>query len=127
LLTLTLNLITGGNYVWNKVAKSIARFSMSCWCLSLAALIVTILAMPAVRSFLNVTFALELKKGWSKILYNIDFYLLAAIFIVSGIGLFVNSLKQKRRTDHYDTSLIYFLVLSAFCIIGYLIFFRSII
>lgn len=109
------------------VSKSIGRFSVVCWCLIFAALIVTSLAMPAVRTLLNDNFALGLSKGWSKTLFNIDFYLLAATFLVSGFGLLLNSLRHRRRTDSYNTSLIYFMVLSALCIIGYLIFFKSII
>ena len=108
------------------VAKSIGRFSVASWCLALAALIVTCLAMPAVRTFLNETFAFELKKVWSKTLYNIDFYLFVAIFLLSGLGVLLNALRHRRRTDHYNPSLVYFMVLSALCIIGYLIYFKNI-
>ena len=109
------------------INKSIAVSPSVCWYLTLGALIVAVLAMPVVRNFLNVSFALNLKKGWSKTLYPIDFSLLVAVLLVSGIGLFLNSIRHRRRTDRYNTSLVYFLVLSAICIIGYLIFFKSII
>jgi uncharacterized membrane protein len=109
------------------VAKSIGRFSVASWYLALTALIVTCLAMPAVRTFLNETFAFELKKSWSTLLYNIDFYLLVAIFLLSGLGVLLNTLRHRRRTDRYNPTLIYFMVLSALCIIGYLAFFKSII
>lgn len=109
------------------VTKSIAKFSVLCWCLTLGALIITCLAIPVVRTFLNITFSLDLTHEWSKTLYRIDFYCLAAIFLVSGLGLILNSIRHRRRTDHYDIPLIYFLIFSAVCIVGYLIFFKSIV
>jgi hypothetical protein len=111
----------------DRVAKSIGRFSVASWCLALAALVVTCLAMPAVRIFLNTTFAFGLQKSWSTILYHIDFYLFIAIFVISGLGVLLNALRHRRRTDHYNPTLIYFMVFSALCIIGYLVFFQSII
>jgi peptidoglycan biosynthesis protein MviN/MurJ (putative lipid II flippase) len=110
----------------DKLIKSIGRFSLVSWSLTLIAFVVTCLAMPVVRKFLTDTFNLELKKGWSTTLYQIDFYLFTAIFIVSGLGLLLNSLRHRRRTDRYNYSLVYFVVLSALCMIGYLIFFKSI-
>ncbi|HBE78238.1 MAG TPA: hypothetical protein DDW65_10730 [Firmicutes bacterium] len=111
----------------NTVTKSIERFSTICWCLLLGAIVITALAIPVVRNFLSSTFGLKLTKSWSKLLFQIDFLFLAAILIVSGIGLFINSFRHRRRTDRYNISLIYFLVLSALCMGGYLIFFKGII
>jgi hypothetical protein len=108
------------------ITKSIAKFSVVCWYLTIGALIITCLAIPVVRNFFNVTFGLNLKSGWSKTLYHIDLYLLIAIFLISGLGLTFNSIRHRRRTDRYDATLIYFVVLSALCIIGYLLFFRAI-
>jgi hypothetical protein len=107
------------------IVKSIGKFPVVCWVLVIGAVIDTCLAMPVVRNFLNFTFSLKLTDQWSKILYHIDFYILTAVFVVSGIGLLVNSTRHRRRTDEYNTSLIYFLVLSAICMAGYLIFFRG--
>jgi hypothetical protein len=109
------------------VAKSIAKFSMVCWCLILGAIIITCLALPVVRNFLNITFSFDLTPQWSKSLFNIDFYLLIAIFLISGIGITLNSIRHRRRTDHYDVSLIYFLILSAIFAIGYLVFFNNLV
>jgi hypothetical protein len=108
------------------ITKSISKFSLICWCLTLGALILAGLALPTVRIFLSNVLNLSLKTNWSKILYHVDFFILAAIFIISGLGLFLNSIRHRRRTDQYDTSLVYFLILSAICIVGYLIFFNNI-
>jgi hypothetical protein len=108
------------------ITKSIGKFPVICWSLTFGALIITCLAIPVVRTFLNSTFSLNLKLEWSKLLYHIDFYILAVIFLISGLGLYLNSIRNRRRTDQYNPSLIYFLVLSAVCIAGYLIFFESI-
>ncbi|HBF37169.1 MAG TPA: hypothetical protein DDW50_07595 [Firmicutes bacterium] len=108
------------------ITKSIGKFSLICWILTFTAIVVACLAMPTVRNFLSTSFSLNLKPAWSKILYHIDFYILTVIFVISGLGLFLNSIRHRRRTDKYDPSLVYFLILSALCMIGYLIFFQKI-
>lgn len=110
------------------IAKSIGKFSVFCWFLVLCAIIAVFLALPVIRNFINLTFSLNLTHQWSVILYNIVFYILAAIFVISGMGLILNSIRHRRRTDQYNISLIYFLVLSAICMVGagFLIFFKGI-
>lgn len=108
------------------IMKSIGRFSLICWVLTIVAVVVTGLALPVVRNFISTAFNLDLSVKWSKLLYHIDFFILAAVFVVSGLGIFFNSKRHRRRTDRYDTSLLYFLILSALCIIAYLVFFQKI-
>lgn len=108
------------------ITRAISNFAPICWFLTIGALIITALALPMVRNFINSVFSINLQTAWSKILYQIDFYFLSAIFLVSGVGLIFNSMRHRRRTDKFNTSLIYFLVLSAICMVGYLIFFKSI-
>ena len=108
------------------IMKSLGKFAVVCWILTFIAIILACLAMPGIRNFLSTSFNLNLKPTWSKLLYRIDFYVLTAIFVISGLGLFLNSIRHRRRTDKYDVSLIYFLILSGLCMIGYLIFFQRI-
>ncbi len=108
------------------ITKSIGKFAGLCWILTFLAIILTALALPVIRNVISTTFNLDLKPTWSKLLYHIDFYVLAAIFVVSGVGLYFNSIRHRRRTDKYDASLLYFLVLSALCMVGYLVFFQKI-
>ena len=108
------------------ITKSIGKFAGLCWILTFLAIILTALALPVIRNVISTTLNLDLKPTWSKSLYHIDFYILAAIFVVSGVGLYFNSIRHRRRTDKYDVSLLYFLVLSALCMAGYLVFFQKI-
>ncbi len=108
------------------ISKSIGKFAVVCWVLTILAVIITGLALPVVRDFIGTAFNLDLQSTWSKLLYHIDFYAFAAIFVVSGLGLYFNSIRHRRRTDKYNPSLLCFLVLSALCMIGYLIFFQRI-
>lgn len=105
-------------------ARSIKKFACVSWYLAGIVLLIAVFALPPVRFFINTSFDLNLKTKWSQSLLQIDFYLLLTIFIVSSVGLYINSIRHRRRNDQYNASLIYFTLLSALSIIGYIIFLK---
>jgi hypothetical protein len=108
------------------ITQCIGKLAVVCWIFTFLAIIIAIVALPVVRNLMNTALNLNLKPAWSQLLYYIDFYVLAAILVSSGLGLYFNSMRHRRRTDQYNVSLVYFLVLSALCMIGYLFFFQKI-
>ena len=108
------------------ISKSVGVLTAVCWILTISAVIIAGLALPAVRNSISTAFKLDLKPAWSKLLYHIDFCVLAVIFVASAVGFYFNLIRRRRRTDTYNSSLICFWVLSALCMAAYYFFFQKI-
>ncbi len=102
--------------------KSITRFASVAWYLAFSSLLVAGISIPFVRTSLYINFGLKLKGQTLNIFNQVAFGLLVATFVVSVVGLIINSKRHRRRTDRYNFSLVFLAIASVLCIIGCLIF-----
>lgn len=105
------------------ILKLIKVIIQATWCLGVVVLVIACAAMPLTKNLLNTTFNTELNIAWNYTFLKFDFFLTIITFSVSIIGLYLSSLRQRRRTDRYSASLIIIGILSAISIAFYLIYF----
>ncbi len=86
--------------------KVIHWMAASGWILMFAVLLLTDKARPKVAFFLDRILQVPLRTSWDRKLLNIACFLLVLILGLCLIGLFINSWRHKRKTDHYNSSLV---------------------
>ncbi len=77
-----------------------------------AALIVTAIAKPELETFFDRYYNLTLRTSWNMELANYIGVLLACSFVISIIGLIINSKRLKRKYDHIRATLVLSLIIS---------------
>jgi hypothetical protein len=77
-----------------------------------AALVVTAIAKPQLETFFDRYYNLTLRTTWNMELANYIGVLLVGSFIISVIGLIINSKRLKRKDDYIRATLVLSLVIS---------------
>ncbi len=103
------------------LVKSIHYISSGCWILLLFLFLFLSFAKP--RS----TFMAKISGGggaggWDKTFMLYSFYLLIFLFLLSIIGLLINTNRHKRKSDSYNISLVIF---GAMALMGIVIYIAS--
>ncbi len=94
------------------IAKSIKYYVITAWILGLSALVLTLFTVPSFKAFLNTYLHLRLPLKVDLAFNQINFGLFAVTFLVSITGIWVNSSRNRRRTDRFHSSLILICILS---------------
>ena len=76
------------------------------WIILMAFLLTTNAAMPPVETFYDRLFGVQLREHWDFRLLRVSQWILAGLFVISGIGIFLNTKRLKRQDDHMRVSLI---------------------
>lgn len=81
-------------------------------------------ALPVGRTFYDRYFKVNvgIEQGWDAARVQALFYLMAATFCVSLLGLYLRSKRHRRMDDHYSASLIVFGIVSAIGMVAYVIY-----
>jgi len=95
-------------------------FVATCWSLLLAVLIIVGIAKPTQETMFDRMAHIRVDSSWNEELLQIIFYLMVFGFLFSITGIYLNSRRHKRRTDHYRASLIFISCLSLVGIFYYL-------
>jgi hypothetical protein len=90
------------------------------WVLAVAAFFITCLSLPASKIFLNDSLKLNLPTGRDPLWMAISLGSIAATFLASIIGAYLNSTRNRRRGDYFYKSLTVIGILSGISIIVYL-------
>ena len=85
------------------------------WLILIAFLLTTNAAMPPVETFYDRLFGVQLRAYWDFRLLRAAQLILAGLFVVSGIGIWLNTKRLKRQDDHMRVSLI---ITAVFSLIG---------
>lgn len=101
-------------------AQMINWFAAVCWSLLVAILIIVGIAKPTQETMFDRMANISIESSWNEELLLIIFYLMVCGFFLSLAGIFLNSQRHKRRTDHYRGSLIFIACLSLVGIVYYL-------
>ena len=97
-----LNMRSQSDFLFN----SIKWFEILAFCLGTISFLFMFIAIPQLRSFVNLLFDLKIKTNRNAALVSINFYLFGMTFLACAIGLLINSFRLKRRKDHYSIPLI---------------------
>lgn len=92
-----------GPDIWIKIIRWTAALG---WILMFAVLLLTDKARPKVAFFLDRILQVPLRTSWDRRLLDIACFLLVLILGLCLSGLFINSRRHKRKTDHYNRSLV---------------------
>lgn len=90
------------------------------WVLAVAAFFITCLSLPALKNFLNDYLKLNLPTGDNPLWISISLGSIAATFLASIIGVYLNSTRNRRRNDYFYKSLTIISILSGISIIIWL-------
>ena len=85
------------------------------WLILIAFLLTTNAAMPPVETFYDRLFGVKLREHWDFRLLQVAQWILAGLFVVSGLGIYLNTKRLKRQDDHMRVSL---LITGVFSLIG---------
>ena len=85
------------------------------WLILIAFLLTTNAAMPPVEAFYDRLFGVKLREHWDFRLLRAAQWILAGLFVVSGVGIWLNTKRLKRQDDHMRVSLI---ITGVFSLIG---------
>ncbi len=92
------------------------------WVLAFIVFINFMYATPEYPKGIQRYWGYQARRTWDLELVSQNFYVVALLFLVASISLFLNTLRMKRSTDYYRKSLIIFGGLSLFTIIIYFAF-----
>jgi uncharacterized membrane protein YidH (DUF202 family) len=90
------------------------------WIVGAIAVLSTFLSIPASKVFLNDYLKFNLPIGRNPLFTAISLSLIIATFLVSIIGAILNSTRNRRRNDHFYTSLTVISIISGVGIIVWL-------
>lgn len=85
------------------------------WLILIAFLLTTNAAMPPVETFFDRLFDVQLREHWDFRLLRTGQWILVGLFVVSGVGIYLNTKRLKRQDDHMRVSLI---ITAVFSFIG---------
>ncbi|MDF2841343.1 MAG: hypothetical protein K0Q99_2115 [Clostridia bacterium] len=72
----------------------------------------TIYAKPEQTNLFFEMFNIPIREYWNYSLLNVVFTLLEFLFVLTLIGIFMNAMRQRRKTDKIKKSLIFQLIMS---------------
>lgn len=87
-------------------SQSIGYFKTSASILLVLAVVLLAFVTPAVKGVLNQVFNSNMDIVWNDLLLTIDFYIFAATFLVSSVGLLINLTRNRRRNDRLSVVLV---------------------
>ncbi len=90
------------------------------WIMLISILFITNRAMPPLETVFDRYLGVELRNHWDFRILGMIQWILAAVFIMSGIGIILNTRRLKRATDHMRVSLI---ISAVFSFIGSIVMF----
>lgn len=93
------------------------------WCLIIAILGITTYAKPEDTNMFYQMFNVKLRTTWNYSLINTAFYLLIFLFIFSLVSILFNAMRQRRKSDKFNKSLIFHAIASLVGIFIFLIYF----
>jgi len=105
------------------ILKLLSILGVIGWFVMLIALFVIDKAKPQQLEFLvnNIdSRSRSLQLGWNDSLLHYVFVLMVVGFLISIIGLYLNSMRNRRRNDSYRVHLIFLLIISTIGILYYL-------
>lgn len=106
------------------ILKLLSVLGVVGWFIMLIALFVIDKAKPQQFEFLmnNIdSRSHNLQLGWNDSLLQYVFVLMVVGFLISIIGLYLNSMRKRRRNDSYRVHLIFLLIISTIGILYYLV------
>lgn len=103
-----------------KTYKALALIS---WIIAILIFSLMTMAKPTQKMFVSSQSDIIFSGSWNMKYVNYSFYLLILLLIICIIGLYINSLRHGRKRDTYNSSLIFFLILSSLGIVGYFVLF----
>lgn len=98
----------------------IAVFGVVSWALMLPALILIDRARPGVETFFDRWLGLTVDPYWDVATFRYAFFLMLLVMGLSGLGLILNSLRNKRKEDGIRINLVLIFGLSLIGVIYYL-------
>ncbi len=104
----------------DSVGKIIKYFAVVGWALLFWAIYLIEKARPKVESFLDKNYDIHLRDTWNLEVIRYLFYLMILGLCLSIVGLYINNMRMKRRTDEYKLSIIFLGLISIGTIIYYL-------
>jgi len=104
------------------LVRSLNWITLTAWVLLFVAIIFLGFARPGSDTFFDRYYRICLRSTWDDQLVTFYFVVMLLNFVVSSIGLFMNSRRMKRSTDEYRLSLIAVLLLSFLGILVYVLF-----
>lgn len=93
-------------------AKLIKLLVEASWLVGLVTLIFSCITIPALKTFFNTYLHLNLALKRNQSYMQINLALIIITFIISLIGIFLNSSRNRRRDDRFYSSLIAITILS---------------
>ena len=105
------------------VSKAISWISGTSWIMIFIIFIMISMAKPRMETMFDRFSNSPINQAWDASLINFAFFLMLFQLGICIFGLFLNSLRMKRKTDRYSGSLIFFTVVSFLGIIIYFISF----
>jgi hypothetical protein len=103
--------------------KFITWISIIGWALISSVLLIIARAEPESETFFDRLLQVQVRKTWDTELLHYAFILMIFLFIISGVGLYINSKRMRRKGDKYRLSLITMAIFSAVGMVVYLITF----
>jgi hypothetical protein len=103
------------------LVKSIHYFASFSWFIILLLFIAVSVAKPRMETFFDRFAGGRLSNTWDQTFMGYAFWLLIFLFIICSLGLIINSSRHKRKSDHYNLSLIIFEIMSVLGIILYVV------
>ena len=108
-----------GPDIWLKVMKI---FGMISWCFLITALYFFDQAQPRIETLFDRWLNVSLRANWDRTFLQTMFFLILAVFYLSGAGLIINTRRHKRDTDRYSLTLIFLLLTSMLGVIIYIFY-----
>jgi len=106
----------------DKITRIIRYMGLAAWGVMLTALALIEKARPEVEGYLGENYNVKLHTDWNLELIRYMFYLMILGFCLSIVGISVNSMRLKRRTDEYQLSILVLALISIVTICYYLFF-----
>jgi uncharacterized membrane protein YfcA len=104
------------------VTKSISIFSGITWLLILVVFVIISYAQPKAPTVFDRNSGMSGQQTWDKSLLGYAAVALTFTAIICIIGLSINSIRHRRRSDYYNRSLLVFGIGSILGIFAYFIF-----
>jgi hypothetical protein len=82
------------------------------WVMIIICSALTIQAKPEQTNMFYQMFDLPVRDYWNYSLLNLVFILLVSLFVLTLFGIFMNAMRQRRKTDKINKSLIFQAVMS---------------
>lgn len=91
----------------DKVIKLITITSVMGWIMVILCTLLTIYAKPEQTNLFYELFNIRIRNYWDYSLLNVVFLLLACLLLLSLVGIIMNAMRCRRKTDRINKSLVF--------------------